>query len=136
MTAFFVVSGLILCGCSPSGPDRVRVNGKITFAGGPPPEDGYITFTPSQSAEMGSRRPGGARFEKGDGSFSATTVQPDDGLLPGTYDVRVECWRTLPGDDGTPGVSHVPADFAPPPLTVALDGPNPVEFNLDVPTAR
>ncbi|MBN2216783.1 MAG: hypothetical protein JW719_05370 [Pirellulales bacterium] len=134
--AFLLVVGPILYGCRPAGPDRVRVNGKITFAGGPPPANGIVFFAPKKSAEGFPCRPGRARFAQGDGVFSVTSVQPGDGLIPGTYRVGINCWRQLPGDDGTPGLSYIPASYTPPEITVTLDGPNPVEFNLDVPTTR
>ncbi|MBN1589060.1 MAG: hypothetical protein JW888_06065, partial [Pirellulales bacterium] len=80
-----VLGTLALCGCGQSGPERILVHGKVTFAGGPPPADGIIFFAPLKPAEGLTARPGRARFAKGDGAFAVTSVQPGDGLVPGTY---------------------------------------------------
>jgi len=131
-----VLIGPALVGCGQSGPQRVLVRGKITFAGGPPPADGIIFFAPAQPAEGFPSRPGRARFTKGDGTFVVTSVQPEDGLVPGTYRVQINCWRRMPGGDGTPGVSYVPANYAPGELKVTLDGPSLIELQYDVPAVR
>jgi hypothetical protein len=37
--------------------------------------------------------------------------QRGDGLAPGTYIVRAECWKVEPSMDGPPAISYVPAAY-------------------------
>ncbi|MGB8853308.1 MAG: hypothetical protein WCC69_07070 [Pirellulales bacterium] len=72
-----------------------------------------------------------------DGAFVVSSFKQGDGLLPGTYDVRVECWKTRPqgSEDGKPavkGVSIVPSGYAPPQLTVSA-GSSPMRYDIELP---
>jgi hypothetical protein len=125
----------VLAGCSGgNGLPLVPVSGVVTFSGGPPPKEGRVIF--SQLSGTGVKglpnRPGRAAFGT-DGKFVAMTFESGDGLLPGTYDVRVECTDGVPGP-GTPwdAISFVPSSYLPPELVVD-EGRGPIEVTYDVP---
>lgn len=132
-------SPLLLClpllvGCS-GGNDLsiVPVSGKVTFAGGPCPKPGSITFSPTKVAEGFPRRPGSAEFQE-DGTFVATSFAKGDGLVPGVYTASITCWNGKPsGDD--PGsferLNLVPGDYQPEVVVDANGGA--VEVTFDVP---
>ena len=130
-----LLSSAMLCGCSDSGPQRIAVDGTITFAGDPPPADGFIVFSPVRPAEGFHRRPARARFSKGSSNFEVTSVQPGDGLVPGTYHVMIECWSVPPTDE-TAGKSLIPKNYTPPEIEAKVDGPNPLEITFDIPKVR
>lgn len=126
------------CGGNPYG--AVPVSGSVTFAGQRPPAECEIYFLPSAGSSAGTNalppRPGRGLVNR-DGVFTVSSFQEGDGLLPGTYDVRLECWRTPPQvSHDTPdiikGVSFVPVAFTPPPLTVQ-PGQAAIRYDLDVP---
>jgi hypothetical protein len=122
------------CGSGGSSMPLVPVSGEVTFGGGLPPKSGTMSF--SQIAGTGIKglpnRPGRAEFGD-DGRFTTTTFQPGDGLLPGKYQVRIECMDGIP-DYGVSWetVSFVPLDFQPPELVVE-EGKGPIEVSYDVP---
>src|SRR5262249_50360579 len=103
-----VLGLLFLCGCS-SGPKCVPVSGKVTLDGQKVPGPGFIYFN-TDSGAGGSARPGTAEFDA-DGNYTAQTFTPGDGLLPGKYVVRVDCWQTPPNMDGKPVVSYIPQKY-------------------------
>ena len=77
---------LLACGVAGCGDDgfgrRYPVSGSVTFDGEPLPE-GSITFTPEDPA---------GRVASGmiiDGSYRLTTVDREDGALPGRYKVSI-----------------------------------------------
>lgn len=127
-----MVGTVVTLGCGPSR-GVVPVEGRITFAGGPPPAPGYIYFTPvdMQADETGSEpRPATAIF-MADGEFRATTFRDGDGLRPGAYEARVECNAVVGGSHGS-ARSAVPEGFAPPTIDVPASGPSPVRIAIDV----
>ena len=76
-----------------------------------------------------------AKFEV-DGAYRATTFDPGDGLLPGTYTVAVECYETPPNMEGKPIKSYIPEKYISPTtsglqLTVEPKS-KPVVFNLEL----
>ena len=107
-----VVIGAILvtCGCGSDVPQTVKVSGKVTFDGGRPLGPGVVYFLPLEAAKDFPTRPGNADFGA-DGSFTAYTFDPGDGLMPGKYGVYVECWETAPNMDGKPVKSFLPAKY-------------------------
>jgi hypothetical protein len=109
--ALVVVLGLM--GCGSSGPQTVPTQGVVTLAGGAWPGPGTIQFTPVGPAPGFPLRPGSGDF-KADGAFKVTSFAPGDGLVPGKYEVSVECWKSQPqmGPNGLiPGESAVPPKF-------------------------
>ncbi len=132
-SCFALLSSLLIfvagC-CGPSRPTTIPVSGTITFAGGPPPAEGAIYFAPITVADGFERRPGRARFDTS-GKFNASSFADGDGLVPGTYRVRLESWK-VPPTMGTPGESYIPTDFSPPNVEVTASGGR-VTYDLDVP---
>lgn len=114
----------------------VPVEGRVTFSGEQPPASGYLYFVPREMSvnqlqdRIGSR-PGTAIFLQ-DGTFRAGTFTPDDGLRPGTYEVRLECSVATSDDHDGGGRSLVPRDFTPPDLVVPSTGSRPVRYDVDV----
>ncbi len=89
--ALLLVAGLILTtGCSNRRvalPSTVPVKGKIFLPNGSPVPGGRIHFKPKT---VGKIQEGIGEIEK-DGSFSVTSFEKDDGLMPGEeYTVFVE----------------------------------------------
>jgi len=120
-------------GCGGDRPQTVPVRGKITFGGGPCPAAGFIDFQPIEPAEGYPSRPGSGEFAE-DGSYTVTSYEPGDGLVPGRYRVHIECWQELPDEASmSPGVSYVPEDFAPDELVVDPAAKGPVVRNYDIP---
>ena len=123
-----------MCGCgSPHG--TVKVAGKVTVNGQPPPGPGVVTFTVVQPADGFPNRPSMAKFGA-DGAYSATTYDPGDGLLPGSYTVAIECYETPPNMDGKPVKSYIDEKYLVPAtsgfeLVVEL-GSRPVSFDIDL----
>ena len=127
MTAFargvVLLGGLVLLGCGPDGPRTVPVSGTVTLDGEKVPGPGYIYFNSTTPGSGGPSRPGTAEFDA-TGRFTTTTYAPGDGLLPGAYALRVDCWKTPPNMEGKPLVSFIPAkyqDAAKSGLTLTVD---------------
>jgi hypothetical protein len=92
-----------------------------------------VYFAPVEVAEGFPRRPGRGRFDR-DGEFIITSFSESDGLVPGTYRVRVECWKNVP-TMGSLGESYVAADYQLTTVEVAA-GAGTLEVSLDVPLAK
>jgi hypothetical protein len=105
----FVLAAVLvpLCGCGPSGPEVVQIRGKVTYGGGDWPAPGVLYFNPAEAAPGLPLRPASAKFDT-DGNFLVTSFDDGDGLIPGKYQVGVECWENPPSmDGGGPPVSYV-----------------------------
>lgn len=126
--------GVLLAGCGPRGPETVPVHGRVTFEGGACPAAGTVYFTPVEAPAGLPLRPASGNFET-DGTFTVSSFETSDGLVPGKYRVRVECWKQPPGDDGTPGVAYVKAGYEAPDLVVEPGTRGPVKVEYDVPMA-
>ncbi|MDZ7615671.1 MAG: hypothetical protein U1E05_01630 [Patescibacteria group bacterium] len=112
-------------GCRGNYPATVPVHGRITCNGGAWPGGGNIYFLPEKPADAHGHHPGMASFGP-DGTFSAQTFVAGDGLGPGTYVVRIECWKVQPQMGGPPPESHVPSEYlagrkSPPKLVIEPD---------------
>lgn len=70
--------------CSPSGPEMTPVSGKVTYHDAPVTQ-GNITFIPVDP-NQGAPAIGSIGA---DGSYTLHTVEPDDGVRPGSYKVAV-----------------------------------------------
>lgn len=124
---------MAIAGCGGRDLPLVPVAGKITFAGGPCPKAGTIDFEPVAAVEGLPRRRGWAKFAE-DGAFEATSFDEGDGLLPGTYAIKVSCWDGQPsGDDPSSfeRLNLVPKSFTQE-VVVERDS-DPIEVNVDVP---
>ena len=122
--------GIATLGCGNSDrPKTVPVSGSVTFEGEPPEYPGALFFAPLEAAEGYPRRGGRALFGT-DGRFEATSFEEGDGLVPGTYRVRVESWKEPPSM-GRPGVSYVPKGFESDELVVS-EQDRSVRYDLNV----
>jgi hypothetical protein len=128
------VALLAIVGCGSSRDmELIPVSGTITFAGGPPPKPGTITFSPISTDEGVPKRPGSASFAE-DGTFEVTSFEEGDGLAPGTYSVKVTCWQQPPSEDDPTSFQRfnlVPDDFTHE-VVVATDA-DQVDVPIDVP---
>ncbi len=101
---------LAAAGCRGDYPPTVPVRGRVTYNGGAWPGEGTIYFLPEKPAEGHTHHPGMAPFGP-DGSFRVRTFTAGDGLAPGTYVVRIECWKVPPTMGGPPAESYLPPDY-------------------------
>jgi hypothetical protein len=97
-------------GCQKSPLELVPVQGRILYGGGQWPAGGTILFLPEEPMSGHTYHPGTANFGT-DGRFSAGTFRAGDGLVPGTYVVRVECWKVPPTMGGPPPESYLPPAY-------------------------
>ena len=123
---------LLLGGCGYDRPSTIAMHGTVTFGGQTPPTAGAIYFAPIEVAPGLPRRPARAMFDA-DGHFRATSFDDGDGIVPGTYRVRIECWKTPPTMTSA-GVSHVPQEFDISDLTVETSQ-RELTFDINVPRA-
>lgn len=136
MTAWRPILGSLLAavlffvGCGPSRPQTIPVTGRVTFAGQPPPAAGTLFFACTQPAEGYIARPAMGEFDAR-GVLQVAAFEDVAGLVPGKYEVRVECWKTPP-TEAAPGVSHLPEGFGPVPFEVPADAAGAVELVIDV----
>jgi hypothetical protein len=113
----------------------VPVSGTVTLDGGKVPGPGFIYFNTTAAAAGFPARPGTAEFDA-DGRYTATTFATGDGLLPGAYALRVDCWKTPPNMEGKPVDSFLPPKFQDAKksgltLTVDPDSP-PITFDVNL----
>jgi hypothetical protein len=123
-----------VAGCGGSGPVTKKVEGTITFKGGPPPATGKITLAPVEVTEPFPRRPARGEFDE-KGNFTLTTFEPGDGIIPGRYSVNVTCWREKPTLETRLSANYVPPNFEHE-VTIAADADEPVEIAIDVPVIQ
>ena len=85
------IAGLALLGITGCGNPNgtVKVSGKVTVDGQTPPGAGTVTFTVVEPADGFPNRPAMAKFDV-DGEYTATSFEPGDGLVPGSYKIAVE----------------------------------------------
>ena len=100
----------LVAGCGNDLPKTIPVVGKLTYNGQQMPGPGFITFTPIEVAEGSIRRPGRALFDES-GVFEATSWNPGDGLAPGRYLLRIDCWQVEPTMQSPSGKSHIPERY-------------------------
>lgn len=130
LSLFVCLVALLAVGCRKSDrPKTVPVSGLVTFDGQPPAYAGALFFAPLEPGDGYPRRPAMAFFEL-DGNFKAKSYVEGDGLVPGTYRVRVESWKKPPGM-GSPGVSYVPKGFSAEDIVVTPTD-RAVEYNVDL----
>lgn len=121
----------LLIGCTDSdNPPTVEVSGQVTFDGEAPPAGGTLFFRPVAVKEGLPRQPGSGQFDE-EGNYQVTSYEEYDGLVPGTYTVKVECWKESSGYMSEAQESYVPRGFEAPQLVVSADQEK-VEYDLDV----
>ncbi len=126
---------LLAAGCGKDELKCTPVSGKVTLDGGKVPGPGFIYFTTDGTGKVAISRPGTAEFDA-EGNYQAKTFTAGDGLLPGKYTLRVDCWKTAPNMDGKPVVSFLPpryqdASQSKLELTVEPDA-KPITHNIDL----
>ncbi|MBV8901837.1 MAG: hypothetical protein JOY92_17185 [Verrucomicrobia bacterium] len=77
---------LALAGCGDGGPKRVKVTGKVYYQDKPYPR-AHVWFIP-ESPSDGQPAQSSAMAEQ-DGSFTMTTPNTGDGVVPGRYKVGI-----------------------------------------------
>ena len=133
---FAVIACILTTGCSDRGMPTTKVSGKITFNGGPPPETGTIAFSlvPGTGKKELPYRPGSSPFGT-DGKFVVNSFAKGDGLLPGTYKVRITCLSGPPSMGPLEKLSYVPLDWTPDELVIIGDEGS-VSVEYDVPPKK
>ena len=106
----FLIALVFLSSCGPNGPRCIPVQGTVTLDGGKVPGPGFIYFTIDSTGKDGISRPGTAEFDA-EGNYKAMSFVPGDGLMPGKYLLRVDCWQTGPNMEGKPVVSFLPQKY-------------------------
>lgn len=134
-----------ISGCGEGTPKTVTVSGTITLDGGEWPAPCSLYFMAVQPANGFPRESGIAELDK-DGRFVAKTIADEFGLglLPGHYQVAVNCWaEPYRMDAGPPRKSHVPEKYrnaATSGLKVLVnadsDGPITVSWNVPAPVGK
>jgi hypothetical protein len=127
---------LLLAGCGAKETSVVPVSGTVTFAGGPCPKPGTITFSPQSVAEGHPRRPGTASFNE-DGAYVASSFGQGDGLVPGVYTASISCWNGNPSGDDPSSFERLnlaPTDYRPEVVVKVEAGE--VIANFDVPPKK
>ena len=97
-----VVLLLLVAGCSRELPDMVAVRGTVTFDGGPCPAAGKIFFGPLETAPGYPVRPAVAVFDT-DGVYEVESFRNAAGMVPGRYEVTIQCWQVEPDEEGQSG---------------------------------
>lgn len=126
---------LLLSGCGSNELKLVPVSGKVTLDGGAMPGPGTVYFNPESASPSGALRPATAEFDA-DGNYTAKSFTPGDGLLPGKYVIRVDCWKQAPNMESKPVVSFLPQKYQEPSksgltLTVEPDAKS-ITHNIDL----
>jgi len=141
LAASYLIASVAVFGCSSSSElPTVPVSGRVTFAGGPPPARGSITFMPHSGSSPDGlpSKPGSAQFDA-NGSFVVTSFDEGDGLLPGTYGVSISCikdYQNLSANPDSIAVrDYVPQGFRPDDLVVK-QGQEPIEVTYDIPAKK
>jgi len=116
----------------------VPVEGRVTFDGEKVPADGALYFQPLKPAEGYHERPGLGLFDQ-EGNYAAKTGTKN-GVVPGQYQIHVECWESPPNMEGKPVISYLPEKYqsaATNGLTLDVSPKDKkVEFNIDIQTTE
>ena len=128
-----------ISGCGGDGLEKVPVSGKVTVDGQPIPGPGRLFFTPVDPAPGVPTRAGTAKFDA-EGNYKVQVFEPGDGLMPGRYQIGVDCWKSPPNMEGRPVVSYVAEEVrsaATSGLEITIEpGSDPVVHDIDVPGAK
>ncbi len=108
VAASLVLLGLSGCGNSNAGEDvtTFAVKGKVLLPDGKPLTEGTVTFVPQ--GEQGRQAVGTIQP---DGSFQMTTIDPNDGVAEGTYNVRIASTLSIPGARSNQSRPLVPTHY-------------------------
>lgn len=129
---FFLLTWVACFGCGSQRPKTIPVEGTVTFGGAVPPAKGALYFTPIRVDAGYPRRPAIANFDPAEqGKYSVRSFQEGDGLVPGEYRVRVECWKEVPSARSR-GLSYIGPGNEPPNLVVSASDRRKT-YDVDVP---
>jgi hypothetical protein len=132
-----ISTAIFFTGCG-KGLPTVPVTGRVSFAGAAPPAQGSIIFSPLEAKAGLPRRPGSGKFSPEDSTFTITSFNRGDGLLPGRYAVNISCY-TSPPTSAKPETfityNAVPQSWKPEELVVE-EGSDAIETNYDVPPKK
>jgi len=128
LTLVLVVA--FLAGCGDSGPPKVQVKGKITYAGGDWPKPAVLDFVMLKPAEGMPNQTTSAEI-KADGNF-------DVKLIPAEYAINITCWEVeMQPDNPQSGKSYIPDAYLRgdkrPKVSVPLGTKAPITVNFDIP---
>ena len=99
------------CGdAAPDKPETVPVSGLVTLDGRAWPAPGSLFFRMAEPADGFPKKSGSAEFGK-EGQFVAQTFANGDGLIPGRYQVGVNCWAEPYKMGAPPRKSYVPKKY-------------------------
>jgi hypothetical protein len=105
-SGWLLVFSVGLVGCGSNMPETIDIEGRVTIDGAAPPAGGIVYFLPVEAAPGFPTRPGTGDFGP-DGVLSVTTFEQGDGLMPGKYQITVECWDAEPVMGGPPSKSYL-----------------------------
>ena len=110
-----LVAGLLLAGCSRSGPPRVTTHpakGSITYQG-QPISGAFLALHPKSSVPPDA--PTATATVKADGTFAVSTYEASDGVPEGDYIVTIQ-WRKAvkTGGEYLPGPNLLPVKYSRP----------------------
>jgi hypothetical protein len=135
LSVCLLIVGLLAAGgCGPKGPVRVKVTGKVKYKDGSVPagEVAVIRFEPVNPG------PGNKAASSGigqDGSYSLTTMDPNDGAFPGDYKVTFTVKAKY--DATSPNmVAPQYASAATTPLNATVKVGEKNEFNFEIEKAQ
>jgi len=115
-------------GCS-EGLETVPVSGKVTIAGRDRPKVCRLFFHPVETKSV--TRPTAAETDE-EGMYEVRSFKGVEGLVPGTYSVRVSYYDLKPGKDPADDRNWIQSDYDAGELVVDPDSDG-VEHNINVP---
>lgn len=90
---FLVTATLVLLGCGPGNPlGAIPVKGTVTY-NGKPLQQGEVLYNPVDT--KGRRAKGKIQS---DGTFRLTTLETNDGAVPGEYQISILAYAPHPGE--------------------------------------
>jgi hypothetical protein len=101
----FVLLASFTCGCGDSRPATVPVQGRITWQGKPLTQ-GIISFLPKQHSDGFPSRTAIGVIQP-DGSYQLSSFRPNDGVIPGDYQVAVDMTGNRSLENTTPAATKL-----------------------------
>ena len=87
---------VLLVGCGPGGPETIPIHGTVKLENGKVPGNCTVYFQPTEVADGDPLRPATANVDEA-GEFEVTSFHEGDGLVPGTYQVKIVYFTLRPG---------------------------------------
>jgi hypothetical protein len=129
----------LLAGCSKSPLDLVPVTGTLTYEDGTVPvgELRVVRFEPVGGFQSRTGPRAATAELKDDGSFTAMTLRPDDGVVPGEYKIALVFFKSRGSMEPILPDEYRQSDKTPlAPVTVKADGKNHFELVVKKRTKR